>query len=68
MVRVMLRVRTLTLTLTRSPLELAAQLGHVEIVALFEQVSSCGSRTFFYRCHPKQALAGVGQPWGRAGV
>ena len=46
MVRGRVRVRTLTLTLTRSPLELAAQLGHVEIVALFEQVSSCGSRTF----------------------
>ena len=23
---------------------------------------------FFYSCHPKQALAGVGQPGGRAGV
>ena len=32
------------------------------------QVSSCGCRTFFYSCHPKQALAGVGQPRGRAGV
>ena len=31
------------------------------------QVSSCGCRTF-YSCHPKQALAGVGQPGGRAGV
>ena len=31
------------------------------------QVSSCGCRTF-YICHPKQALAGVGQPGGRAGV
>ena len=30
-------------------------------------VSSCGCRTF-YSCHPKQALAGVGQPGGRAGV
>jgi hypothetical protein len=31
------------------------------------KVSSCGCRTF-YICHPKQALTGVGQPGGRAGV
>ena len=47
--------------------ELAGDNKHACSTTIFYQVSSCGCRAF-HSCHPKQALAGVGQPGGRAGV